>query len=187
MTTEEIFSKISVTMIEGLMFHSQMVEYYMFLGLPGYAKCHEYHYLEESCNFGKINCYYIKKFNKLLPELRAEDPEVIPSGWRKYSRADVDTNTKRTAVKTGLEKWMAWEEKVLKLYEQMYQEAMSIDEVAAALKIKELVKDVSHELASVQQYYLNKKSVDYNISDIVAEQSKMKDDYSCKKRELFLS
>ena len=163
MTVEEIYSKLATHMIKGLMAHEQLANYYDFLGLKGYKRCHEYHYLEESCNFEKLNCYYIKKFNKLLPELRAEDPEVIPSSWRKYIRTDVDIGTKRSAIKTGLEKWMAWEEKVLKLYEQMYQEAMNIGEAAAALKIKELVKDVSKELMSVQQYYLNKKAIDYAL------------------------
>ena len=172
MTAEEIFSKISVTMIEGLMFHAQMAEYYMFLGLPGYSKCHKEHYLEESCSFSKINCYYIKKFNKLLPEARAEDPEAIPAGWRKYSRTDVDMNTKRNAVKSGIEKWVAWESKVLKIYEQMYQEAIEIGEIAAACEIKKLIKDVAHELEKAQQYHLNRRSTDYDMSYIVEEQKK---------------
>ena len=48
MTVEEIFSKISQRMIGGLMFHEQMSNYYDFLNLRGYKKCHEYHYLEET-------------------------------------------------------------------------------------------------------------------------------------------
>ena len=56
MTTGEIFSKIAAHMIEGLMFHQQMANYYEFLGLEGYAQCHGYRYMEESCNFQMINC-----------------------------------------------------------------------------------------------------------------------------------
>ncbi len=35
MTIEEIFSEISKHMIEGIMIHAQMADYYNFLGLKG--------------------------------------------------------------------------------------------------------------------------------------------------------
>ena len=44
MTLEEIFSELAAHAIEGMMIHDQMITYYCFLSLKGYAKCHEYHY-----------------------------------------------------------------------------------------------------------------------------------------------
>ena len=103
MTAEEVFSQVSKHMIEGIMIHSQMADYYNFLGLKGYAKCHEYHFISENCNFRKLSMYYIKHFNKLLPELPNDNPNVIPSAWFKYLRQDVDANTRKTAIQGGIE------------------------------------------------------------------------------------
>lgn len=60
MTVEEIFSKISAHMIEGMMFHEQMCNYYDFLGLHGYKRCHEYHYLCETIEHRKLERFYIR-------------------------------------------------------------------------------------------------------------------------------
>ena len=59
MTVEEIFGQIVAHMIEGVMFHSQSIEYYEFLGLPGYAECHKYHYFCESWSLQDLNLFYI--------------------------------------------------------------------------------------------------------------------------------
>ena len=187
MTVDEVFTKISSHMIEGLMFHSQMAEYYQFLGLPGYCQCHEYHYLEETRSYHKIIIDYITCFNKLLPAGKANDPGLIPANWYKYTRTDVDVNTKRTSVKSGLEKWVAWEKETKTLYQQMHQELIKLGEIAAALKVEELIEDVTEELKEAEQYLLNKKATDYDMVDIVEEQKKEKEYYDIQCRSLFLS
>ena len=78
MTVEEIYSEISAHMIKGIMMHSQLADYYDFLGLGGYKRCHEYHYLEETMYHRKLNRYFINHHNKLIPEMEVEDPKVIP-------------------------------------------------------------------------------------------------------------
>ena len=186
MTVEEIFMQIANHMIEGLMFHSQMSEYYEFLGLPGYSECHKYHYFCESWSFQDLCLYFIDEYNKLLPVGRADDPQVIPNSWYKYTRQDVDTNTKRNSVKTGLEKWVTWEKDTKKLYEQMYGLLLEMQEMAAAHKIKHLIKDVDEELKKAEQYHLNKKAIDYDIVAIIEEQNKKKDKYNNEMRSLFL-
>ena len=187
MTVEEIFGTIASHMVEGLMFHSQMAEYYEFLGLHGYSQCHEYHYLCESKSYHKTIIDFIDCFNKLLPGMKAEDPGLIPSSWYKHIRTDVDMNTKRNAVKTGLEKWVNWERDTKNLYQQMYKELIALNEIAAADKIVDLIKDVTNELKDAEQYLLNKKSVEYDMVNIIDEQNKEKDEYEIKCRSLFLS
>ena len=119
MTVEEIFATISSHMVKGLMIHTQLADYYDFLGLCGYKRCHEYHALKETCSYRGINRYYINHYNKLVVEQPIENPEVIPQNWYQYTRQDVDANTKRNAVKNGLDKWVEWEQETKKLYEQM--------------------------------------------------------------------
>ena len=183
MTVEEIFSEISQQQIKGIMFHSDMVRYYDFLGLKGYAKCHKHHFFEEMKANMKLEQYYIRHFNKLLPELRFESTSPIPKNWHNYERQDVDANTKHVAVKEGLEKWVAWERSTKSLYERMYTELTGKGEVAARKIVEDLICDVSEELETAEQYHLNKKAIDFDIVSIIEEQNAIHTKYGCKMRE----
>ena len=173
MTAEEIFSHISKHMIDGVMIHSQLADYYNFIGLKGYSKCHEYHFLIENNNFRKLCCYYIKHFNKLLPETQNENPRVIPTSWYNHYRTDVDSNTRKTAIQGGIEKWVNWENDTKMFYQKMYRELININEVAAAMEVKKYILDVDEELSTAQQKHLENKAIDYDIFDIVAKQEEV--------------
>ena len=176
MVVEDIFSQLIAHATEGLMTHAQLAEYFDFLGLKGYAKCHTYHYFAESVNYKCLCEYYIKHYNKLPIELSVSNPKVVPESWFKYNRKDVDSSTRKNAIATGFDKWITWEKNTKKLFEQMYQELMAINEIAAALELKCYINDVSNELAEAEQKMLEIKAIDYNISDIIMEQGDL-----CKK------
>ena len=184
MTVEEIFSKISKHMIDGIMTHSQLADYYNFIGLKGYSKCHEYHFLIENCNFRKLCNYYIKHFNKLIPELPNDNPHVIPTTWFGYSRVEVDSSTRKTAIQSGIEKWVNWENSTKRFYQTMYTELISLKEVAAAEEIKKYLSDVDEELEVAQQKHLENKAIDYDIFDIIAKQDEIYKKYDKKIKEI---
>lgn len=180
MTLNEIYAEISAHMIKGIMIHEQLSNYYNFLGLKGYSKCHEYHYLQETMSHIKLNEYFLTHHNKLIPYRDIENPNVIPSAWFSHVRQDADTNTKTNGVRNGLTKWVEWERETKKLYEQMYKELLAIDEIASAAHIKELIHDVDEELKKAEGYHLNKEAIGYNISAIVGEQKRKYHKYKYK-------
>ena len=180
MTIEEIYNKLASHMIQGMMIHEQLANYYDFLGLKGYKRCHEYHYMNESCMYRKLCRYYINHHNKLIEESEFDNPNIIPKSWYNYTRQDVDTNTKRNAVKQGLEKWVEWEKETKKLYENMYMELQNIGEIASAEFISCFVRDVDRELKKAERYHLNKQATDYDISNIIMEQNKKHNKYKNK-------
>ena len=184
MTISEIYSNIYSHMIKGMMIHEQLADYYDFLGLEGYKRCHEYHFLLETCAFRGLCRYYINHHNKLIPEQKIDNPDVIPQSWYKYTRQDVDTNTKRNAVKEALNAWVNWEKETKQLYEKSYNELIALNEVASACKIKELIKDVDCELKKAERYLLNKKAIDFDINDIIAEQKSKHKKYKHKMEKL---
>ena len=184
MTAEEIYSELSAHKIKGMMLHENLANYYDFLGLKGYKLCHEYHFLEETCSFRKLNRYYINHHNKLIPEKDIEPIKVIPDSWYRATRMDVDISTKRNAIKSGLTIWHSWEVETKKLYEKMYKELMEIDEVASALYIKNCVCDVDKELKQVEKYMLNKMAIDYDLAVIIPEQHEWHDKYKCKMKDV---
>ena len=186
MTLEEIFAQVAQHMVVGLMFHSQMCDFFNFLGLKGYSKCHKYHYFEENNNYKEVCDYYISHYNKLVIDQPFENPNVIPLNWYNYTRQDMDIETRRTAIKTGYERWVQWEKDTKKLYEYYYQHLVAINEFAAAFKIRDYVMDVDSELAEAEQKLLNLESIQYNISDIMNEQEELYEEYENKLKEIEL-
>lgn len=183
MTADEIYAELSAHMIRGMMIHEHLANYYDFLGLEGYKRCHEYHYLQESCNHRGLNRYFINHHNKLIPYTDIDNPDIIPNAWYNHVRQDVDSNTKKNGVRTGLTKWVDWERETKDLYQRMYKELLDIDEVASAMKVKELICDVDCELKKAERYQLNKEATGYDISDIINEQKSKHKKYDQKMRE----
>lgn len=185
MTIEEVFARLSSHMIKGLMIHDQFSKAYGFLNLCGYQKSHEYHYYEESWNYHCLEDYYLEHYNKMIPEEKVENPAIIPVAWYKYEKKNVDVNTKRGAIKTMMEKWIAWEEETKKLLESSYKELYDMGEVCAALKISYFLKKVSEELKRAQEKIINLESTGYDIALIIGEQKELYHKYKCKMTRIF--
>lgn len=184
MTVEEIFAKINSHMIEGVMLHDQLAAYYDFLSLHGFKRCHEYHALKEFAERRGFVRYYINHYNRLLPEPEAKDPKAIPTGWHAYARQQVDGGTKQKAIKAGFERWKAWETETKEMYEKAYCELCDLGEIAAACKVKELVKAVDMELKGVDRKILELESVDYDLVAIYLCQDTEHEAYKAKEKEI---
>ena len=187
MTVDEIFSKILTHEIKGLMVHEELANFYDFLNLHGYKRCHEYHYLEECCVMRSVERYYLNHFNKLIKKERIEEPEIIPSSWYNYGRWDVDVSTRQSALKTGITEWVDWEKETKELYEKMYKELCDIDEIAAACKIKELICDVDCELKYAEREALKLKAIDYDLNSVYLCQDEMHKKYKKKTESIGVS
>lgn len=85
----------------------------------------------------------------------------------------VDANTKRTAVKDMMTKWIQWEKDTKQLYSEMHQELCTLGEVAAALKIDCFLKDVDDELVHAEKKYIKLETINYDINTIIGWQQPM--------------
>ena len=180
MTVEEVFKKLSSHMVKGVMIHDQLADYYDFLNLHGYKRCHEYHAKCEMHMYRKLHRYFINHYNKLIEEEIIDNPDVIPSSWYRYNRKEVDVNTKKSAVKSGIERWVSWEEETKSLYESIYTELLSIGDISASKFLCCLIEMVDKELKHANRKHIDLNTVDYNINYILGEQSKLHDHYKDK-------
>lgn len=185
MTVEEIFETLSRRMLDGIMLHSDMVDYYRFISLNGYAKCHEMHMIMESKSFRKLRKHYLDNYDKLIKDAEIPRESVIPEKWYAHTRQDVDVAIVRNAVKDGLTKWVEHETETKKLYEDMSEELHELGEVKSALFVEELVCDVSRELAKAKKYHLRKKLIDYDITEIMSEQKHCCEKYESRIKERY--
>lgn len=170
MTAEEIFARLKAHALEGMVFHDEMSRYYDFLGLTKYRDCQRKHYEEETEGYICLNEYYMNHFGRFIPKSPMERPDVIPDSWYGYSRHDVDTGTKTSAVKTATKKWVEWEKTTKDLYEELCGELLECGEVAAAHFVAKFVKDVDYELAEASKEHIRLESVGYDLSLIISEQ-----------------
>lgn len=172
MTVEDIFAKVIHHQLEGVMFHDDMSKYYRFLGLCGYAEDHKNRFIEESHCYTKMCEFYMENYGKIPKELPVEKTNYIPSSWYAHTRMDVDTSTKRSAVKSGLEKWVEWETKTKDIYQKMIKELADIGEVRAAIFLGDILLDVCEELSDAQRYLRIKMDLDFAIEDIISDQER---------------
>ena len=186
MTKEEVFSLIAERMVEGLMVHSQMSDYFSFLGLEGYAECHKYHYFEENSNYRKISHYYLTHHNQIIKDRPFTNPNIIPADWYNYTRQNVDSAVRKAGVKAGFEKWVKWEKDSKSVYETYFQELLKLNEVAAAMELKKYIMDVDNELAGAEAELLTLFAIDYDMTHIVEEQNKVYKKYQKKLKEIEL-
>lgn len=62
-----LYSELIERMKMGVEMHENLADYYGFLNLPGYQKCHEYHMLCELLAYRKAKHEYMKEFHQLVP------------------------------------------------------------------------------------------------------------------------
>ena len=184
MTVEEIFSQLSAHTIRGMMIHEGMANYYDFLGLHGFKRLHEYHYLCETLMNRKVQRFYINRFNKLIPESQVDSSSVIPATWYKVSRQDVDKSTKRAAVESGMIQWVQWEKETCELYTRMYMELEAQGDIVAAEFLCDMIKDVAKELKKAERLHLKLEATDYDMTYIVESQHWMHNKFKKKTKEL---
>lgn len=61
------YAELIEHMKQGVEMHDQLADYYGFLNLSGYQKCHEYHMLCELLAYRKAKHEYMREFHQLVP------------------------------------------------------------------------------------------------------------------------
>lgn len=170
MIVEEIFSAIYYHMQKGLQFHNQCVSIFNFLNLYGYSEWHKEHYEEESKTCMEVQDFYLNTYSKLIPYMPVESINIYPSNWHKYTKEDVDVNTRRNAIRDFFKQWVDWETETQALYTKVYKELQDLNEIYAMLKIAELLEEVSEELQSAKQKLIELDSSGYDMPFILEDQ-----------------
>ena len=185
MTVAQAYTTLSQRMLSGIMLHSDLVDYYKFLSLDGYAKCHEYRMIAESHEFRKLKKHYLKTHDRLIQDTELPREQVIPDAWYSHVRQDVDPTTLKEAVKDGITLWIEHETETKRLYEDTAKHLRDLGDVEGAIYVERLVSDVSKELARAKKYHLIREHVEYDLPTIIGEQKCIHEKYECKIKECY--
>lgn len=170
MSVEDIFTIIINHMRVGIELHRQFMLAYDFLSLKGYKKCQEYHWKEETNNYETVRHYYMENYYKLIGEEATPVSGVLPLTWYKYTKMDVDNNTRRNSIKEFTRKWVEWEKETEALFAAQCKELLNLNEVAAAKFIEKYVKEVSKELRQASHMMIYLETINYDMIEIVRDQ-----------------
>lgn len=187
MPFEEICKLVAQRLLQGCMNHEQFANYYDFLGLEGYSIFHEYHFFEQMHGYREFITYYIDHQDKLVQDFSPNSLStfnIIPDNWYDYTREDVDINTRRNAVKSGLEKYIHWEKETKKFLEDMYTQATQQGFIGISIQIKKYIKSVEEEIKHANKVYLEIKATDYDMPTVVAKQDYLIKKYTKKLRQI---
>ncbi len=189
MPIEEICKLIAQRLLQGCMNHQQFTNYYDFLGLEGYKLCHEYHFFEQLHSYRQFISYYIKFYDKLTHSFPSESLtsssfSIVPENWYNYTRMDVQVATRRNAVKSGLEKYVRWEEQTLNFFQDMYLQTTQQGFIDIALHIKQFILSVEDQIKKAKKELLEIKSTDYDLPTIVAKQESLIKKYQKKMKQV---
>lgn len=201
---QQLYSELINRMKQGVEMHEQLADYYGFLNLPGYQKCHEYQMLCELLTYRKAKDMYMREYNQLVQPLNMLNgltnlsnmnnnnnnsanmnyANVIPNQWYNHTRYDVDASTKRNAVRDGFKRWIDYENETKQFLVNMEQQLEQKNEREAARKLDYLIDHVEKEIQHAEETMMALENSGYDMNYILQQQEPLKSKYAEKIRKL---
>ena len=185
MESKTIFEELASHMLQGIMTHEQLMNCYTFLGLKGYAKCHEYHYISETKGLIALTDFYYDTHRGILKTIGITNPDIVPLSWYDNVAENVDINTRKEAIAAGFDEWVNWESSTKKLYEDSYKSLVSIGDIASAIFISNYIEAVNKELAYAMNERVSKRAMNFDMTSIVEEQPSILKVFSKKLKKIY--
>lgn len=179
-TTEDIFSRLATRQLTALTFHSSAVEVFQFLNLNGFKRWQEYRVTDEYFTYRNILAFFAKTYNKLLPRLEMEFRDAVPNGWLKYSRFDVDKETRKKSVVNFFNDWRDWERETLDFLQAAATHLDDLGEIVASNFVQDMAEDNRQEIKDLENCLLKLKASDFDSEYLLLIQPKLHKKYKRK-------
>lgn len=180
MPAVDILTELKARSIEGVMFHDKMREYFLYLGLHGYAAMHSFHETEERLGAEKLTDYFMAQNGSLIPDKALTAPDVIPAQWYRMRRQDTDAQWRRRAVRDGMTAWRDWEKSTAVLLKDIIFRLASENETTYSRIAEQKLSDVESEIAGVEEIIFDLESIEYNLPIIIEKQPDIEKKYLTK-------
>lgn len=181
----EIYEELNERICQALSFHSQLADFFCFLGLQGFKRMAEYQYMKECAGKRKVHKRYIDMHHRILPVEDFSSPVLIPREWTKYTTHDIDDSVIPKYVKMGLKQYYEWEKETKELYEDLCEKLMSWNMHADYEFLKELIADVEKECKKAMRLYESLNGTGYDVNAIHQVQDKYHEKYKKKYNDRF--
>lgn len=180
----QLYGELNKRMTTALMFHSEMSDYFNFMGLHGFKRMHEYQYFNESIGKRKLNRTYLDLHNMLISERGHEKVEVIPEDWYKHTRMDIDDSIVSKHTRLALKTYMEWEEETKQLLEDICHVMLDRGKITDYKVMACYLEDVTCELKKIYRLIEELNNVAYDVLYIMEKQKEIHDCYKEKMKHL---
>lgn len=180
MPAVDILTELKARSIEGVMFHDKMREYFLYLGLHGYAAMHSFHETEERLGAEKLTDYFMAQNGSLIPDKALTAPEVIPAQWYRMRRQDTDAQWRRRAIRDGMTAWRDWEKGTAVFLKDIIFRLASENETTYSRIAEQKLSDVESEIAGVEEIIFDLESIEYSLPIIIEKQPDIEKKYLTK-------
>ena len=149
--------------MNGVIMHSNMVDFYDFLHLKGFRKWQEHNVEEEFCHVTEIQHHFIKRHHMMIPPYEEHFTSgVIPTSWYDHSAIEVTKDDIVREVKRSLHEYLDWERKTQIFLKEKTKELIELDAFAEYMDLRELEENVACEIHYLENLIIELESVGYD-------------------------
>lgn len=181
---EEIYDTVGERMCLATDFHSQLADFFCFLGLQGFKRMCEYQYMKECAGLRKVHRRYIDHHHRVIPPdsgvYAGEKPDIIPDEWTRYTTQDIDDSVIPKFVRMALTKYYKWEMETKEILTEQCERLMAMNAYADYEYLKELLQDVEKEIKKVMRLYERLNGTGYDVTAIHGMQDTYHEKYKKK-------
>lgn len=167
----QLMSEINNNYHMAIAVHREIADCFWFIYMPGYALWHEYQFLTESCTQRKLKRYITSTYHVFTPDklpMSANITEPLLGGKNRKS-LKMEDNWKM--IKELFRIYQQWEESALQDNQQIAAKILANGDVSTFNFVSdEIIKDVKAELDYVTDKIIELNAMDWDMSQIVAEQ-----------------
>lgn len=167
MAHQQVYTLLLERHVQGMMAHSQLADYYSFLGLQGFKRMHERLFKCNAKVYRKMSRFYVAEFYTLPEAGAVESINVVPGVWQGVKRTSVTSDAKRKAVRDCIGIWSDWEAGTHTLLSQAYRELLEDGDVAAAMELGREIDRQDKETRRAYSLRCKLESTDYDMGHVM--------------------
>lgn len=142
----DVFKDIIRNMVEGTMFHNQMIQYFEYLGLSGFADLQKIRFEDENDELVKLQRYVVEVYGIVVGDVKPDSRNYIPQEWFESLRENLENSQIWEYVKFGIETWKDWESKSRNLYGKLYYDLSDLRDAGGSERIMKVVVETENEM-----------------------------------------
>lgn len=180
----ELLQEINNNYHVALAVHRELADTFWFIYMPGYAMLNEYQLLDESMTQRKIKRYITSTYHEFVPDKLPKSANITEPLLSGRNRKTLKMEDSWKIIKEAFRIHQEWEESALDEYQRIAAKLASNGDIAAFNFVGEIIKDVKAELVYVTDKVIELNAMDWDMSQIVAEQTNYLERYEKLIREL---
>lgn len=167
----QLMSQINDNYQIAIAVHRELADVFWFIYMPGYAMLNEYQLLDESMTQRKIKRYITSTYHEFVPDKLPKSANITEPLIVGKNRKTLKMENSWNIIKEAFRIHQEWEESALEEYQRIAAELASKGDIAAFNFVGEIIKDVKAELVYVTDKVIELNAMDWDMAQIVADQT----------------